>query len=458
MQNPQFPPNFVNAMKMQLGSDWDAFAAAHELPTPVSIRFNPKKTIAMETKAGVPWSSYGRYLSERPSFTRDPRFHGGAYYVQEASSMFLEQAFLQIGGDAADMTVLDLCAAPGGKSTHLLSMMSADSLLVSNEVIRARANILSENVQKWGYANVVVTSSDPQQFTSLESVFDIIVVDAPCSGEGMFRKDTDAMNAWSSDNVVLCARRQQRILDDIWPAVKNGGYVIYATCTYNEQENEEQLSRLVSRGDAESVALQVPPDWKVTTLGLGGVQAYRFYPHKTSGEGLFMAVLRKTSGSPAPRLKSSSELARVARPLEETISSWVLSPMQYFMFKEDIRMIPPDSGRLLNLLSRHLYLVNAGTWLGTSKHNKIIPSHAAALSVQLDQSRWPALDVDHETAIRYLRKEAIAPGETPRGFALVKYQGLPLGWVNVLDTRANNLYPAEWRIRNLDHQPPSSDY
>jgi 16S rRNA C967 or C1407 C5-methylase (RsmB/RsmF family)/NOL1/NOP2/fmu family ribosome biogenesis protein len=447
MQNHPFPSSFVSTMKSQLGDDWDAFATAHELPTPVSIRFNPKKPIAMDTKAGVPWSAYGRYLSERPSFTRDPLFHGGAYYVQEASSMFLEQAFLQIGGDAADLTILDLCAAPGGKSTHLLSLMSAESMLVSNEVIRSRANILSENIQKWGYHNVIITSSDPQQFTSLESQFDIIVVDAPCSGEGMFRKDPDAIDVWSPDNVLLCARRQQRILDDIWPAVKNGGYLIYATCTYNEQEDEEQLSRLVSCGDAESVALQVQDDWKVTVVEAGGVQAYRFYPHKTSGEGLFMAVLRKTSGSLSPRQKASTELPRVAKPLEETIKSWVLSPMQYFMFKEDIRMIPPDRARLLNLLSRHLYLVNAGTWLGTSKHNKIIPSHAAALSVHLDQSHWSALEVDHETAIRYLRKEAIEPRDTDRGFALVKYQGLPLGWVNVLDTRANNLYPAEWRIR-----------
>lgn len=443
-------------MKTHLGDAWDAFSAAHSESAPVSIRLNPRKRRELTERTPVPWASLGRYLSERPSFTYDPAFHGGAYYVQEASSMFLEQAFLQIGGGAEGLTILDLCAAPGGKSTHLLSLMSDTSLLVTNEVIRSRASILSENIQKWGYHNTLVTSSDPEHFTALESLFDIALVDAPCSGEGMFRKDPDALRSWSTDNVALCARRQQRILDNIWPAIKNGGYLIYATCTYNEQENEEQLLRLIAEHGAESVPLRVNYP-EITKVSERGLYAYRFYPHLTTGEGLFMAVVRKNTGPLSTHIKAPADLPRVAKAVEDIIKNWVRPPVQFFMFKDDIRMLPPGSGRLLNLLSRQLYLVNAGTLIGTSKHNKVVPAHAAALSVHLNQSHWPSQDVELDTAIRYLRKEAIEPAELPRGFALVKFEGLPLGWINVLDTRANNLYPAEWRIRSQSNPPTSID-
>ncbi|HTF16977.1 MAG TPA: hypothetical protein VK658_02830 [Chryseolinea sp.] len=444
---PSLPVSFTDTMKAQLGSEWEAFAAAHEIAPPVSIRLNPRKRREMDSQGSVPWSSYGRYLSQRPSFTFDPAFHAGAYYVQEASSMFLEQAFLQIGGNAEGLTVLDLCAAPGGKSTHLLTMMASDSVLVSNEVIRSRASILSENIQKWGHHNAVVTSSDPHHFASLDSVFDIAVVDAPCSGEGLFRKDPAAISTWSPENVVLCARRQQRILEDVWPAIKSGGYLIYATCTYNEQENEANLSRLLNRGDAESVAIRTDPRWNITEVNQHGVQAYRFYPHKTLGEGFFMAVIRKTSGAIAPRLKASGELARVPTRISESINAWMDSAVRLFVYKDEIRAIPDGSEKLLNLLTKYLYILNAGTLVGTTKQNKVVPGHAAALSVHLDQSQWPEYPVDYDTAIRYLQKEVLEVAQATRGFALVRYEGLPLGWVNVLDTRVNNLYPAEWRIR-----------
>jgi 16S rRNA C967 or C1407 C5-methylase (RsmB/RsmF family)/NOL1/NOP2/fmu family ribosome biogenesis protein len=443
-----FPSSFSDTMKAQLGGEWSAFDAAHDAAPPVSIRLNPRKQAAIVTDRPVPWSRYGHYLAQRPSFTFDPRFHAGAYYVQEASSMFLEQAFMQIGGDAEGLTVLDLCAAPGGKSTHLLSLMSPESTLVSNEVIRTRATILSENIQKWGAHNAIVTSSDPQQFSALESVFDIAVVDAPCSGEGLFRKDPSAIDAWSPENVELCARRQHRILEDIWPAIKNGGFLIYSTCTYNQLENESNLTQLLSQGDAQSFSLDIDPAWNVTPVNLNGVQAYRFYPHKTTGEGFFLAVMRKTSGAMAPRMKASGDLAKVPARIEEEIRTWLNVPLRYFLHKEEIRAVPLYGEKLLGHLSRHLYIVNAGTLIGTAKQNKVVPAHAAALSVHLDQGRWSQYDVDHDTAIRYLRKEAITAADLPRGFALVKYQGLPLGWINVLDTRANNLYPAEWRIRS----------
>ncbi|MGC3948552.1 MAG: RsmB/NOP family class I SAM-dependent RNA methyltransferase [Chryseolinea sp.] len=330
---PQWPATFEETMKAQLGHEWPAFVAAHEKPAPVSIRLNPLKQSDVKTDGQVPWSAFGHYLPQRPSFTFDPRFHAGAYYVQEASSMFLEQAFRQIGGSDDNLTVLDLCAAPGGKSTHLLSLMAPTSMLVSNEVIRARASILSENIQKWGLHNVVVTSSDPQQFSTLESVFDIAVVDAPCSGEGLFRKDPSAVDSWSPENVVLCSRRQRRILEDIWPSIKYNGYLIYATCTYNEQENEENLSWLLEREDAQSVAINTSEDWNVTAVERQRIKGYHFYPHKVKGEGFFMAVIRKTSGSPTTGMKVPSELPRVPAAVQIESPNGLILPFASLLIR-----------------------------------------------------------------------------------------------------------------------------
>jgi 16S rRNA C967 or C1407 C5-methylase (RsmB/RsmF family)/NOL1/NOP2/fmu family ribosome biogenesis protein len=454
-EQPAFPPAFRDAMRSQLGDEWEAFAAAHLDTPPVSVRLNPAKPRALPSSAQVPWALQGRYLRERPSFTHDPSFHAGAYYVQEASSMFLEQAFMQVRGDASGLTVLDLCAAPGGKSTHLLSMMAPDSLLVSNEVIRSRASVLAENVQKWGLHNAVVTSSDPQQFAALEGLFDIIVVDAPCSGEGMFRKDPAVIQRWSPDNVALCAGRQQRILDDIWPALKSEGYLIYATCTYNEKENEDNLRWLMHRGDAVPVTLHTNPAWKISTVDSYGVQGYRCYPHLSRGEGFFMAVVKKASGASASYNRITNVLPKLPARLENDVGGWMRTPGYFFLHKDEIRFLPSGMERLVSLLSRHLYIVNAGTMIGVSKQNKVVPAHAAALSVHLDNSRFQCLDADRDTALQFLRKETIGTSSLHKGFSLVQYEGLNLGWLNVLDNRSNNLYPAEWRIRQ--HQQKNED-
>ena len=196
--NKFFPPLFEEKMRPQLLTDWEAFLASHQVSPPVSIRINPKKSKAIHV-ARIPWTEYGYYLDARPSFTLDPSFHAGSYYVQDASSMFLEQAVKQSLDLSQPLRVLDLCAAPGGKSTHLLSLISPGALLIANEVIGTRATILSENIQKWGHANVIVTHNDPEDFQRLPGYFDAIVVDAPCSGEGLFRKDPEAMNEWSPE-------------------------------------------------------------------------------------------------------------------------------------------------------------------------------------------------------------------------------------------------------------------
>ncbi|MBY0432810.1 MAG: RsmB/NOP family class I SAM-dependent RNA methyltransferase, partial [Cyclobacteriaceae bacterium] len=282
-------------MKALLGPEFPAFCVALEAPPPVSIRLHPKKKIAWPADP-VPWADQGRYLSERPVFTLDPRLHAGAYYVQEASSLLLEQALKQSVDITQPLRVLDLCAAPGGKSTHLLSLLSGDSLLVSNEVIRSRASILAENIQKWGYSNVIVTQQDPRDFQRLTGFFDVIVTDAPCSGEGLFRKDPEAMKEWSPNNVELCSQRQRRIVNDVWPALKPGGVLIYSTCTYEEKENMEAVATLTQDFAAESVSLTLNPAWGIATLEKSGCIGYQCYPHRVKGEGFFISVLHKGTG------------------------------------------------------------------------------------------------------------------------------------------------------------------
>ncbi|MEX2233333.1 MAG: RsmB/NOP family class I SAM-dependent RNA methyltransferase, partial [Cyclobacteriaceae bacterium] len=257
------PVKFEESIHRKLGGALPGFLKSLQEPPPVSIRIHPVKSQHQIADERVPWSKYGEYLPTRPQFTLDPLFHAGSYYVQEASSMFLEQALKQSVNLDQSLNVLDLCAAPGGKSTHLLSLLNRDSLLVSNEAIRSRASILSENIQKWGYPNTIVTNNDPADFRKLKGFFDVIVIDAPCSGEGLFRKNPDAMDEWSPENVQLCAGRQKRILSDAWDSLRENGVLIYCTCTYNESENEDNLRWLQENYSVEFLKLSTDPSWGV---------------------------------------------------------------------------------------------------------------------------------------------------------------------------------------------------
>ncbi|HWA34598.1 MAG TPA: RsmB/NOP family class I SAM-dependent RNA methyltransferase, partial [Cyclobacteriaceae bacterium] len=294
-------------MRASLGDHFRDFLSALEESPPVSIRINPAK-IADHPGKQVPWSTFGRYLPERPAFTLDPWLHGGAYYVQEASSMFLEHALRQSVNLNQSVNILDLCAAPGGKSTHLLSLMSKDSLLVSNEVIRSRAGILAENIQKWGNPNVIVTSNDPAHFRRLTGFFDAIILDAPCSGEGLFRKDPAALSQWSSKNVELCELRQRRILHDVWAALKPGGTIIYSTCTYNEHENIGNMQWIKKEFDPDFIELKIPASWKIETLMREGAVGYQLYPHNVNGEGFFLSVIKKKEEAPHKNIKTKDTL------------------------------------------------------------------------------------------------------------------------------------------------------
>jgi NOL1/NOP2/fmu family ribosome biogenesis protein len=355
--------------------------------------------------------------------------------------MFIEQALSGTIDLSSDLRVLDLCAAPGGKSTHLASLLSPDSLLVSNEVIRSRAAVLSENIQKWGYANVMVTNSDPSAFGALGGFFDVIVIDAPCSGEGMFRKDPDAIIQWSPDHVALCAARQKRIVEDVWPSLKNGGLLIYCTCTYNESENEANLRWLNSNHDLRFESAPKAFDG-ITRVHDDRMNAYRFFPHKIIGEGLFLSVIRKVEDAPdVVRFKEKRAAKMKNGP------DWLKGEFLVTQQGELMIAVPAELHSDIQWLSQHLNVVLRGTAIGTDKHGKHIPDHATALSIHLDQTKFPFLDLTHEQAIQYLKKENLDAEFAQKGFCLVRFQGNALGWVNVLDKRINNLYPAGWRIR-----------
>ena len=402
---------------------------------PTSIRLNPAKPIDPPTGSEpVTWCSDGYYLSERPSFTLDPLFHAGCYYVQEASSMYLAEILKIINNkvDLAGKTVLDLCAAPGGKSTLLLSHLPEDTLVVCNEVVRNRAQILRENIIKWGHPNAVVTSNEARDFQPLGALFDLILCDAPCSGEGMFRKDPQSIQQWSPANVNLCQRRQRDILTDIWPCLRTDGLLVYSTCTYNKKENEENV------------------EWLCQTLGAELLHSRRFMPHLSRGEGLFIALLRKTSPSPSPVIKQKKR--QTPAPVPSHLATWFQTPAPYVITTSadgSFYAFAQSFAPVIEHLRQHLYTLHFGIQLATLKgKDKLQPSHSLAMSKFLNRSKFTTVEITLDTALSYLRTEAITlSSTTPRGYTLLTYQGHPLGFVNNLGSRANNLYPSEWRIR-----------
>ncbi len=444
-----FPSAFAHRMQTQLKDEWQSFVEAHQLTSPTSIRINPKKCLSKEFEK-IPWTDFGYYLNERPSFTFDPLFHSGTYYVQEASSMFLEQAIKQTVDLSQPLRVLDLCAAPGGKSTHLLSLINDQSLLVTNETIRSRATILAENVCKWGNINAVVTNNDPEDFQRLNGFFDVIVIDAPCSGEGLFRKDKDAMNEWSEENAGLCSSRQQRIVNQIWPALKQNGVLIYSTCTYNPKENEENLSQLVAEGKAESLKLNVDSSLGVEETQVENIFGYHFYPHKTKGEGFFISVLQKKDEQFEITAHHKKIFDHPPKKIIDRLSSWFTNPetIEFALHDELILALPKKYLFDITLLSKALRIIQKGTAIAIAKHDKLIPEHAFALSNQINVENFPSIELSHEQAITYLRKDVLNLNSDQTGFTLLKYQGTPIGWVNHLGNRSNNLYPSNWRIRS----------
>ena len=453
----QLPEVFLNSIKNVKGFDEAAFIKVHQSVEQITaVRLNASKKSAIELEhlqSPIPWSSQGYYLNQRPSFTIDPFFHSGAYYVQEASSMFLEQALIQTLELSKPIKILDLCAAPGGKSTLIQSLICKESLLVSNEVIKTRVTVLCENISKWGAANVIVTNNDAKDFARLPDYFDAIVVDAPCSGSGLFRKDAAAIDEWSFNNVQLCSQRQQRIVADVLPALKENGVLIYATCSYSAAEDEMICDWLVNDLKLETIALKIEENWNIveSKSDLHNAYGYRFFPDKVKGEGFFIAAFKKikNNADEQPAKKNKPSVERVTTNEIEIVSTWLKDPDQFFFIKqnEEIIAMPVHLHNDLVLIQSSLYIKKAGVKMGAVIRNGLIPNHELALSTIL-KNDTAAIEVDLPTALQYLRRNEIKLDTPLKGWALIKHRQQPLGWVKILPNRINNYYPKEWRILN----------
>ena len=493
----QLPKEFIEYTSSLFGEErWKNYLASFDESVPVSVRLNPFKTPLQLPRGGglfdsnetltenpdnekmylkfspsgeieggritpVPWCRNAYYLSERPNFTLDPLLHAGVYYVQEAGSMFLDEVLKTLsssplkgegrgdtnianvlsptgslptgeGGGRGRSCVLDLCAAPGGKSTLLRAALPDDVVLYSNEPDRRRANILMENIQKQGHPNVIVTNNYAIDYQRTGMTFDLIVCDVPCSGEGMFRKDHDAIGEWSLQNVMKCAALQRSIIEDIWPCLNEGGVMVYSTCTFNLHEDEENVKWICETLGAEIIPIEIKEEWNITGSLLKGWDkpVYRFIPGTTKGEGLFMAVLRK--------LKIDNGKLKIESPQSES------KP------KKGKGKKGRDGNFQFSIFNSQLRVLSDGHPVGIQKGKNIIPAHAEALLINLPKDKYPFAELSKEDALKYLHHEAIVlDADVPKGFVVVTYQGHPLGFVKNIGNRANNLYPQEWKIRNL---------
>lgn len=397
----QLPTDFTEQTRLLMGQErFERYLKSFEEEPPVSIRLNPKKSCGLEVACGelVPWCRNGYYLGQRPVFTFDPLFHAGSYYVQEAASMFLDEVLRQLLPSASSLhAALDLCAAPGGKSTLLRSALPADCMLYSNEPVRQRASILLENVTKWGYANHVVTNCYPRDYRKSKMMFDLILCDVPCSGEGMFRKDPRAVAEWSEDTVRLCASRQRRILADMWPSLRSGGLLIYSTCTFAQAENDDNVSWVAETLGGEVIRPACDDEGV-----LGTACGYLLVPGLVPGEGQYAAAVRKGEG-PAPSRAPAASLEKL-HPLRQG--------------------------------------VRKGTWKGKD----FVPDPDWALSLSYERGSFPEWELDRQTALHFLHRDVLVLPDAPRGFVLMTFHGLPLGFVKNVGSRCNNLHPQGRRI------------
>ncbi len=418
----------------------------------VSIRLNPEKLSSAFAEAPpVPWCTEGRLLADRPEFITDPLWQAGAYYVQDAASM----AVGVVAGhflEGHETAILDLCAAPGGKSTHLAAVAPEGCLLVSNEIIKSRQGVLRENLMRWGKPGHAIMGLDPDLIANrLPDFFDMVVVDAPCSGEGMFRKDPGSRDEWSLDNVEICAARQQRILLAAYDMLVPGGLLIYSTCTLNLLENELNALWLAKEGGMEFEAI---PDGLIPAgqPALKGVPGIRFMPGLTESEGLFLCILRKPGVNLGPVQGASQRRHRLAEPhklVKKELSGWVEGGMFLFEHREQIRFLPEALVVTAEVLLAQAPLLNLGTPLATvDRKRPAEPEPALALSTALSSGAFPSHGLTAEEAVIFFKKEVLELSAAPKGWTLLTYEGLGLGWAKILGNgRVQNHFPGEWRIR-----------
>ena len=384
----EIPATWAQQMQELLGSEAHCLIRSMDEPPAIAIRLNPRKNSRLACPSQpIPWNPSGYYVADAP-FGFDPLWHAGAYYVQEPSSQFVARAIeTALSSLETPPRVLDLCAAPGGKSLLIADTLPPGSLLVSNEVVPRRAQKLSENLAKWAHPDVIQTRNEAADFGQrLPAFFNIIAVDAPCSGEGMMRRSPEARAQWSLSLQEQCAALQRTIVTNVWPALQDGGFLIYSTCTFNTLENEQNVQFFTTHLGAQPVEIPLFPHLR-SPFGPG----YRFFPHKVRGEGFYLVLLRKPGSS--------------------------------------------------SLLTPHSSLL--------APHSSLPTSCLSVINYRQELPTQASYEVDYTTALQYLHGDVLRlPPQVPRGSILITHQSLPLGRVNNLGSRANNLYPKQWRLRS----------
>jgi NOL1/NOP2/sun family putative RNA methylase len=453
------PQAFIDSLHGLEGFDDESFIKCHEnFKELTSIRLNTKKIDTLDfdglnteydfnINKNVPWCKEGFYLKSRPKFTFDPLLHAGVYYVQEASSMFLNHIISHLFKTEDEKIILDLCAAPGGKTT-LLANYFTNSLIVSNEVIKARVNILTENITKWGNNNCIVTNNDPKDFKQLNTFFDLIVIDAPCSGSGMFRKDTKVISEWSEQNVKLCSQRQQRIISEIESTIKDDGILIYSTCSYSKEENEDILDWMLQEFNCISIQIPIEKKWGIveTISEVNKAFGYRFYPNKLDGEGFFVGALSFKKRSYHQKYKSQKLLQPSKKETEIALSIFENSnDITVFKHHDKLNFFISKFYKELEIIAAYLYIKKAGVEIGMIKGSEIVPSHDLALA-SIKLKNFEKISLPLEVVLQYLSKKIVIINTEVKGWALVTYKNFNIGWIKVLNNRINNYYPTNWRI------------
>jgi 16S rRNA C967 or C1407 C5-methylase (RsmB/RsmF family)/NOL1/NOP2/fmu family ribosome biogenesis protein len=441
-----WPKEFKSQMHHQLGHESALFFESLQDKPPTSIRINSAKRFTPHSNwTPIPWHPDGYYLPKRPRFILDPLFHSGAYYVQEASSMVIHKILTELGLEKQPVWALDLCGAPGGKSTLLASALHPESFILCNESHSKRYNILKENIEKWGRSNLYSSNYDPQRFGRCKGLFDLVLVDAPCSGEGLFRKDIKAVGHWSLDHVAFCAGRQKRILSDAMALVKTNGYLIFSTCTYNQEENIRNAT-WVAQGGFQPVSVPLLEKFGFDKISDGEAVGYQAYPHKVKGEGFFVSIFQShiNHGPGIKKVKSFS-------------FPWKKEKAFIPMFRPENQshLYTDDRNRLISVRLSHLEILKLlstdlriqPTELGNLKGKHFVPSHGLALSSLLDPSLISELAVNKEQSLQFLRKETIDNLSFLPGWQRITFKKLGLGWIKGLGNRYNNYFPSHLRIR-----------
>ena len=451
------PEAFKERMRHELGEEEaERLIAALDTPSSVAVRLNMAKcgdVPLWNEGEKIGWSRNGRRLSERPSFTTDTAFHAGAYYVQEAASQFID--YILSGEELRGKRVLDMCAAPGGKTTIYASAVGEEGLVVANEYVRSRASVLADNVRKWGLGNVVVTNNAPEHIAAFEGWFDVVAVDAPCSGEGMFRKEEAARTDWSEEAVKMCAARQWSILTDAWQSLGYGGLLIYSTCTFNRDEDEGIVERFMAEyGDSVEPCRDIVVDdaWGVVKGEVGAFQTFRFFPHKTGSEGLFVAVARRcevvSQRTPKPRRRIMQDVDRASR---SELQRWVREPdeMVFATVGDTIYAYRRSQYKAVQALSENLTAIYAGVAMGQIFKGRLKPDWALSQYVGLRREAVPQVEVTKAVALEYLRRHDIPTTDMAEGLNLIVCEGFALGFVKRVGARCNNMYPSSLKIVNM---------